>query len=70
VAERHASFILRMWQGSVGDQRLEIEHVQTGSRARLSSLGVLPAWLASHANAAPGGVSSDEPEEKRVRDVS
>jgi hypothetical protein len=48
----YRSYILRHWRRDSGVERVEIEHVQSGARARLASLAEALAWI--DAGMAPG----------------
>jgi hypothetical protein len=41
----YATFVLRHWRRDDGTERVEIEHVQSGARARLASLAEALAWI-------------------------
>lgn len=41
----YATFVLRHWRRDDGVERIEVEHVQSGTRARLASLAEALAWI-------------------------
>ncbi len=43
--KRYASFVLRCWRLEDDQRRIEVEHVQTGARTRLRSMGAAVAWM-------------------------
>jgi hypothetical protein len=42
---RYSSFLLRCWRLGDGRRRIEVEHIQTGIRARVASLAAASAWI-------------------------
>lgn len=46
MERRYGSFLIRCWRLANGDRRVEVEHVQSGTRARLSSLASAVGWIA------------------------
>jgi hypothetical protein len=70
----YRTYVVRHWRRDDGTVRVEIEHVQTGARARLASLAealawidagppITPAWPA--ASPAPSGSPPDPPRSAR-----
>jgi hypothetical protein len=45
MARRHASFVVRCWLVEDGERRIEIEHVQSGSRTRVGSIAAAVRWM-------------------------
>jgi hypothetical protein len=43
---RHSSFLLRCWD-SGGRERVEVEHIQSGTKVLVSSLAEAADWIAS-----------------------
>jgi hypothetical protein len=43
----YGSFLLRRWRLSGGAERVEVEHIQTGERALLTSLPTALEWIAA-----------------------
>lgn len=42
----YSSFLVRCWRSDGGDQdRIEVEHVQSGTRAHVSSLHTALEWI-------------------------
>ena len=55
MARRYAAFIVRCWLTGAGEQRIEIEHVQSGEKTRCASALSAVAWLyAQTAGESPG----------------
>jgi hypothetical protein len=52
MAARYGAFLVRCWWLPDGRQRVEIEHVQSGERARVASLAAAAEWIG--AQAVPG----------------
>lgn len=48
MTKRYGSFVLRCWQLTGGEYRIEIEHVQSGDTERLDTLAAALDWLTSH----------------------
>jgi hypothetical protein len=42
---RYTSFLLRCWRLGDGRRRIELEHIQSGARARVASLEAACAWI-------------------------
>ncbi len=42
----YSSFVLRCWRLSLDEQRIEIEHVQSGHRTRVAALDAAVDWIA------------------------
>jgi hypothetical protein len=49
---RISSFLVRCWQLSSGSQRIEIEHIQTGEKARFRTLPEGMEWIRGHQGSA------------------
>lgn len=45
MARRHSSFLLRCWDLGGDDERIEIEHVQTGTKTLARSVGAAVEWI-------------------------
>ena len=45
MARSYGSFLMRLWQVSANDQRIEIQHLQSGGRAQVSSLAAAVDWI-------------------------
>jgi len=48
MAKRYGAFVLRYWWLTPDAVRVEIEHVQSGERVQVGSLGAALAWLEGH----------------------
>ncbi len=47
MARSYGSFIVRYWLLDGNQERIEIEHMQTGDRVRVASLDEGVAWMAA-----------------------
>ncbi len=45
---RHRSFLLRCWNLGSQDERIEIEHVQSGTKTLAHSVADAVAWICAH----------------------
>lgn len=45
MGKRYGSFLLRCWRLTSGRYRIEIEHIQSGEKRRLSSLAAALEWI-------------------------
>jgi hypothetical protein len=41
----YRAYVLRHWRRDDGTERVEVEHIQSGARARLASLAEALAWI-------------------------
>ena len=58
MARHYGSFLVRCWEVGADQRRIEIEHVQSGQRTRVSSLADVVRWMEAHcARASAGGPS-------------
>jgi hypothetical protein len=57
----YRAYVLRHWRRDDGSERVEVEHVQSGARARLASLAEALAWIDAGAAGAPGPPAADRP---------
>jgi hypothetical protein len=48
MVTRYGSFLIRFWAREGDVHRIEVEHVQSGDRARVSSLAAGLAWIEAH----------------------
>ncbi len=71
MARQHASFLLRCWFLGSDSERIEIVHVQSGTKVLTRSVGSAIEWICAHGDAMtvddPDGdplcaVNSDESE--------
>lgn len=52
MARHYDSFLVRIWRLSGGVERVEVEHVQSGERARLASLDGAVSWITRRGHSA------------------
>lgn len=45
MPRRYYSFLVRVWRLNGDEQRIEIEHIQSGRRSRLAALPALAGWI-------------------------
>lgn len=46
---RHSSFLVRCWElGSDGEERIEIEHIQSGTKVLARSVVAAVEWICTH----------------------
>ena len=50
---RHQSFLLRVWRLARGRSRVEVEHVPSGERALVGSVGEALAWIQARSQGTP-----------------
>ncbi len=55
MTKRFNSYLLRFWDRADGERRIEIEHIQGGTRAVVASTTAALRWLDAHAATAPIG---------------
>ena len=62
MTKRHQSFLLRCWRLGECEQRIEIEHIQSGQKRLARSVEEAVAWVceADHATAEPVVEQEDE----------
>ena len=48
MARLYCSFLLRYWRVGSGEQRIEIEHIQSGARTHVRSLAAAIDWIKAH----------------------
>ena len=53
MSRGYSAFLLRLWRRADGSQRIEIEHIQAGTRGVVASPAAALAWLAEHADDPP-----------------
>jgi hypothetical protein len=51
VTRQYDSFVLRCWQLGVGEQRIEVEHLQSGLRTRAAVLAAAVDWITTQCDA-------------------
>ena len=60
MGERYGGFLVRCWHRADGAWRVVVEHVQSGQRARCTSLAAASAWLQTQIAAANAGAARDD----------
>lgn len=45
---RHSSFLLRCWELGSQDERIEIKHVQSGTKTLARSVAAAVEWICAH----------------------
>jgi hypothetical protein len=45
VTRRYGSFVVRCWWLENGEQRIDVEHMQSGSRVRVNALKAALDWM-------------------------
>lgn len=55
MTKRFNSYLLRFWDRADGERRIEIEHIQGGTRAVVASTTAALRWLDAHTATAPLG---------------
>ncbi len=45
MPRHYGSFLVRCWRLSSGHRRIEIEHIASGARARVSSIAAALEWI-------------------------
>ena len=53
MVKHYGTFVVRYWALGWGGERVEIEHIQSGTRARLASLRAAEDWIAAQVAAPP-----------------
>jgi hypothetical protein len=48
MVQQYASFLLRCWRLASGEQRIKVEHVQSGASTQVETLAAALAWLEAH----------------------
>jgi hypothetical protein len=48
MARWYGSFMLRCWRLPGGGERVDIEHMQSGGRTRVTSLAAAVTWIEAH----------------------
>lgn len=65
MARRHSSFLLRCWDLGSTDERIEIEHVQSGTKMLARSVAAAIEWICASdqrtsADGLPGAPPGDD----------
>ena len=47
MAKWYGSFLVRCWHLADDEQRLEIEHIQSGARVRVATIAAAVAWMSA-----------------------
>ena len=58
MTTRYTSFLIRHWHLADGARRVAIEHVQSGERVVVPTLGAALAWLDAQADGTPGAATT------------
>ena len=45
MSTHYSSFLLRCWHGCGDEQRIKIEHIQSGERAQVTTLAAALVWI-------------------------
>ena len=53
MARLYCSFLLRYWRIGSGDERIEIEHIQSGERTHVTSLAAAIDWIEARGSSPP-----------------
>lgn len=61
MTRRHTSFLLRCWDLGSDSERIEIEHVQSGTKVLAKSVGSAIEWICAHGDAVPSNESVSDP---------
>ena len=48
MKRRYSSFLIRCWLLDSGEQRIKIEHIQSGKTTQLASPAAALAWIHAH----------------------
>ena len=62
MANAYCSFLLRCWHLGSGTERIEIEHIHSGTRTVVTSLQEALEWMSAcseYAPSAPGSTSAE-----------
>jgi hypothetical protein len=51
MAQVYCSFLIRCWRNGDHEQRVEIEHIQSGERALIGALDAALEWIATRSEA-------------------
>jgi len=61
MAQRHTSFLLRCWSLGGDSERIEIVHVQSGTKVLTRSVGAAIEWICAHEDAATADGPDPDP---------
>lgn len=61
MARRHSSFLLRCWDLGGDGERIEIEHVQTGTKVVTRTVGAAIEWICESDSRSPAAASAAQP---------
>ena len=53
MPRQYGSFLVRCWRLNSGDRRIEIEHIASGARARVSSIAAALEWIGTQTGDSP-----------------
>jgi hypothetical protein len=65
VAQHYASFLVRCWRSSDEEERIKIEHIQSGESVQVETLAAALVWIDEHGT--PVRVVGPDEEERRSR---
>jgi hypothetical protein len=58
MAQIYCSFLIRCWRSGDHEQRLEVEHIQSGERVLVRSLSAALEWIAARSESiCPSGAA-------------
>lgn len=49
MVRRYSAFLVRCWRLDDGERRIEIAHIQSGARTRVTSVAAALAWIGARA---------------------
>lgn len=61
MTSRYASFLIRQWLLHDGQQRVAVEHIQSGRQIQLTTLDEVCAWIASLDDDLPASATTATP---------
>jgi hypothetical protein len=61
MARRYDSFVLRCWRLSGEERRVEVEHLQSGGRTRVTALAAAVEWISTQCGDSGARVSGAWP---------
>ncbi len=64
MARRYRSFLIRIYERERGRQRIEIEHIQSGAKTRVTSEAEAVAWMRAQSPASMPTAPADAPVEQ------
>ncbi len=61
MGRQYSSFVIRVWDPTEGETRVEVKHIQSGAHAKLDSLLAATVWLASQCGVPGAGADMEPP---------